>query len=320
MPYGYSAPVVPWQQAYSAPIFSATPTFNYPNMSAPASTVPAIGPNPATTVPANTNPGALPGPASNVADLPDIIALTKAIDALNLQAQQNANMSRIPGEQGLEQQSSDLIKQQLAGEVPADVRNLLQQQGAESNVVSGRDTNAAYLRALGLTSLGQEQAGQGNLSAAVARNPVAPIFDPSSQLITPYQQGMLNIDQAQLALEAQRLAQARATGGGGGGQGYYGGTGGTAQGPNPNLGNLLFPTITQPSPDSGWSPTMDMTGFDPNDPSTWLTPFEGDMSLPTDLQSTPPEMMPFNPDLPYTNPDVFNPQPSEFDYAAFYGA
>jgi hypothetical protein len=91
---------------------------------------------------------------------------------------------------------------------------------------------AAYERLLGLTSLDQIKSGETNLSAADARNPAAPIFDPATQLLTPNQAGSLALGQqrqnldaqaeadrvamenARLALEAARITP---SGGGGGG-------------------------------------------------------------------------------------------------------
>ena len=52
------------------------------------------------------------------------------------------------------------IASKTAGQVPDDVIALLKQQGAEQNVSTGAASNAAYLRALGQTSLGLEEQGQ----------------------------------------------------------------------------------------------------------------------------------------------------------------
>lgn len=281
---GYNAPI-------TAPIFgTGLPEFNpYPSGGGGA-----WFPSSSPTVPGANNPNALIAPQQNLESLPDITALTEAINALNLQAQQAANMGRIPGEQGLEQQSSNLIGQQMQGQVPADVQNLLRQQGAEQNVSTGRDSQTAYLRALGLTSLGQQQQGQQNLSAAVARNPVAPLFDPTHMLITPYQQGMLGLEQARIAAGLTNRLAPRMSGGGGGG---YSGAGGTAMGPvatNPNLGSMLFPQTTQ-SGGGGYVP-----------PEDFATSFENAFGVPwEDPNAVQPMISDFgidnylNPELPY---------------------
>jgi hypothetical protein len=44
-----------------------------------------------------------------------------------------------------------------------------------------------------------QQQGQQNLTAADARNPGAPLFDPTTQLLTPYQQGELTNQSASIA-------------------------------------------------------------------------------------------------------------------------
>lgn len=169
--------------------------------------------------------GVAPGAGKNLTDL------TSYINQLNREAQTQANQARIPGAAGLEQQSSNIIGQELKGQLPSDVLAQIQQQQAERGVASGvagsPNTNAAYLRAIGLTSIGQQQQGEQNLSSAYARNPAAPLFDPTTQLMTPYQAGSLTLAQQQeadrVALEQQRLALEGASigsrGGGGGGYG-----------------------------------------------------------------------------------------------------
>lgn len=132
--------------------------------------------------------------------------LSEQINAINRAAQQQANLSRIPNAPALEAQSSEMIGQQLMGEVPEDVLGLLGQQAAERGISTGLAgspaADAAYLRALGLTSIGQMEAGQKNLSAAYARSPAAPIFDVSTQLTTPYQSQQLQLRRDELAQQA----------------------------------------------------------------------------------------------------------------------
>ncbi len=135
------------------------------------------------------------------------------INQMNRNAQQQSLQARIPGAAGLETQSSANIGAELGGRVPQDVMQLLGQQAAERGVATGApgsaNANAAYLRALGLTSLGQEQVGQQNLTAAYARNPAAPIFDPTTQLITPYQGALIGESAANQSLAVnQMLTQA----------------------------------------------------------------------------------------------------------------
>lgn len=137
----------------------------------------------------------------------EITQISDLINQINRGAQTKANEARIPMAPTLEAQSSRNIQGELQGQLPPDVLALIGQQAAEAGVASGSvGSPAAYLKALGLTSLQQEETGQRDLSAAYARNPAAPIYDASGQLITPYQA-------AQLRLQAARLDQGGAPGG-----------------------------------------------------------------------------------------------------------
>lgn len=193
------------------------PMNNYTGAIMPPGSAPATNPVGVPTgppgVPALGTTSSIPGGATSGFDfstfsnnlgaqIPGIESLTQAINQLNQTAQQSANAGRIPNATGLESQSSNLIGQELGGQVPQDVLNLLAQQGAERGVAMGSpgsaNANAAYLRALGLTSLDLTNRGEANLTAALGRNPAAPVVDPSKFVMTPYQA-------AQLALEQERL-------------------------------------------------------------------------------------------------------------------
>ena len=180
------------------------------------------------------------------------------INSLNRSGQAAALGARIPNAGGLEAQSSANIGNELAGQLPPDVRALLGQQAAENATASGVSgspaANSAYLRALGLTSLQEQQMGQQNLSAALARNPQAPLYDPSQMVLSPYQSAELTLQEAN-ALTNTRLAQLPQGGGGGGGR---------TSGYNPPT----LPSPIQPQsvgatgiidsgyiPHGGWSPT-----------------------------------------------------------------
>lgn len=164
---------------------------------------------------------------------PNLSSLTELINGLNQTAQTNANAARVPNNPALEQQSSGNIGSLLKGEIPQDVINQLSQQAAERGVANGSpgsaNSNAALLRSLGLTSLDLQQTGQQNLTAADARNPGAPIFDPTTQLLTPYQAGTLNNQGNQLALEWYKALNpgSRVSGGGGSGGGSQSSGGGS---------------------------------------------------------------------------------------------
>jgi hypothetical protein len=127
---------------------------------------------------------------SNLAASPYMSQLSTLINSLNQSAQQTANMSRIPGEAGLEQQSSNDISAELAGQLNPGTVSMIQDSMAQLYGGNGfgadnAATSAAAERAMGLTAEGQVQAGQSNLSAAAARNPAAPIYDASGLLVTP---------------------------------------------------------------------------------------------------------------------------------------
>jgi hypothetical protein len=157
----------------------------------------------------------------------DLTALTHYINNLNLQSQAAANRNRIPHGGQLEAQSSANIGNELSGVVNPDVLRLLQQQAAERGVSTGTggspNSNAAYLQALGLTSMGIQHQGQADLTAAEGRNPAAHTFDPTTQLITPYESANLNqqnqFERDRMDIERQRLALEAAHAGGGGGGG-----------------------------------------------------------------------------------------------------
>lgn len=179
----------------------------------------------------------------NLGSATDLENISDRINQINLAATKAAQQARIPGETALETKSSANIAADLAGQVDPDTQALLAQQAAERGISGGFDpsspnASAAYLRALGLTSYGRKAAGQQELSGAVARNPAAPIFDPTTQLLTPYQGAQLELGyqtEADRAAEEQRrldLEAARGGGGGRGGGGRYG-YGGTETGSSP---------------------------------------------------------------------------------------
>jgi hypothetical protein len=160
--------------------------------------------------PAAATPPSVPSIASTQPNY-DIAA---AVNAFNRAQQQQANLSRIPGAAGLEGQSSANIASELSGSVPTDVLNMLGEQAAERGVSTGSinapGANAAYLRALGLTSLDQQARGQQDLSAAYSRNPDAPLFDVSGYMSEQDQRAMQEASlREQEAVQAQNYALAQ---------------------------------------------------------------------------------------------------------------
>ena len=104
--------------------------------------------------------------------------------------QQQARMPyafNLPNYGGMLSQRSKNIGGLLQGQVPTDVVEQIQQRGAERGVATGMsggpNGNAAWLRALGLTSLGLQQQGSQQFTQAIADTPVSPLFNPLSQFI-----------------------------------------------------------------------------------------------------------------------------------------
>lgn len=156
---------------------------------------PPLPPSPAGNPLSGLNTGGASGFNINGGASSNMVEVTNLINSLNLAAQQTANRGRIPDGSALEAQSSQNIASQLSGQLPPDVMRMMQQQSAERGVsqgVSGSpNDSAAYLRALGLSSLDMQNQGQQHLSAATARNPAAPLYDPSQMVLSPYQSGQL---------------------------------------------------------------------------------------------------------------------------------
>lgn len=176
----------------------------------------------------------------NLGSATDIKNISDIINQINLSATKAAQNARIPNNPALEAQSSANIGQELKGEVPQDVQNLLAQQAAERGIGGGGtatspNANAAYLRALGLTSIQQQQLGQQNLSAADARNPQAPITNPAEFALTPAQAAQLELGyQTEADRAAEEMLRLQLGGrGGGGGHPYGYGYGGTSTGSSP---------------------------------------------------------------------------------------
>lgn len=151
---------------------------------------PAYGGIPQVPAPGATQAGAI---GANLANLGSLYGLAGSVNAFN-QAQAPLGLrANLPGYQGMIGQSSQNIMANLAGQVPLDVQNQIAQAAAERGAGRGLgagapNVNAALLAALGKTSLGQQQLGEQQLTAAIARTPQGPMFDPSKFFITPADQ------------------------------------------------------------------------------------------------------------------------------------
>lgn len=164
---------------------------------------PAYGGIPSVPSPISTAGEAITG---NLGNLGGLYKLAGSVNAFN-QAQAPLGLqANLPGYQGMIGQSSRNIAANLAGQVPQDVVNQIAQQAAERGTATGLGTNApnsnaALLRALGLSSLGQTQLGEQQLTAAIGRTPQGPVFDPSKFFVTPDQE-----QQAQAAADLYKSA------------------------------------------------------------------------------------------------------------------
>lgn len=239
---------------------------------------PSWGGGSSVRTPMTTTPVSGAPPAAGM----DLTSLTNYINNLNRTAQTSANRARIPQGQALETRSSANIGGELRGEIPPDVIALMQQQAAERGVATGSpgspNSNAAYLRALGLTSLGLQEQGQRDLTAAEGRNPTAPIFDPSTQLLTPAQSINADLERQRLALEGASIA-ARNSGGYAGG-GYGGGRAPAAEPGMPDefVANSTATTgatgsiLGSLAPDFGRQQWWDSIGYSPTSTATSTAP------------------------------------------------
>ena len=143
----------------SAPAPSPAPPGGMPQ---PLGTPTPVGGSNLTSAPLSQLPGTLGGDATGG-------AITAG----------NAVNSQLPGyAQTLGNIGANLLSES-AGQLPADVIQQLQQQGAEAGTATGTNTNADYLKALGLTSLNLTNQAESGLESilpslpgqAISQNP-----------------------------------------------------------------------------------------------------------------------------------------------------
>lgn len=146
----------------------------------------AFGGKPAVPNPAASAAAATEG---NLANYPALDTLASQVDKSNLANVLTNVGANIPNYTGLVDQRSQNIKDQLAGVVPQDVQNLLQDRAAELGVSSGMPgapaIDYADLESLGLTSIGQKEAGAKALGSALSTMPNVPIMDPTQSFTMP---------------------------------------------------------------------------------------------------------------------------------------
>lgn len=125
----------------------------------------------------------------DIANFPQLSQLANQVNTFNTQQAIAPYIANLPGYSQMVEQSSANIGNLLQGQIPQDVLNLIGQQAAERGVNQGiagsPNQNAEMLRALGLTSLGLQQQGEGELTAAIGRTPVPQLFNTAQFLTTP---------------------------------------------------------------------------------------------------------------------------------------
>lgn len=242
---------------------------------------PAYGGVPVVPDPISSQYQAIYGNTSNLGDIYNMAGGINKFGAQQAKGQYEANL---PGYDAMTSKASSDIMDELNGVVPDDVMANLQQSAAERGVATGSpqsaNTGAQYLRALGLTSLGQKQVGQTNLTEAIRRTPTSPLFNVASMLVNPNDEQAARMaanlyasaPNPRAAAEeamANALAGVKAGAGGGGGGGTSINPAGIAP-PNTTAGNSPattpyttpvyggnggggFPTTTNTNPYANWS-------------------------------------------------------------------
>ena len=96
-------------------------------------------------------------------------------------------LTGLPGYASNLGQQGQNVGSMLRGDVPADVVRNIQQAGAERGIAmgmgGGANTNAAWLRALGLTSLGLQNQGAKQFSQMQSDLPVPELWNPMSLFV-----------------------------------------------------------------------------------------------------------------------------------------
>lgn len=228
-----------------------------------AAGVMGTGGNPFGGIPAPVNPqtaqaNSIGGNLSNIASLHALA--TGAGAASGAGAAANLN-TVLPGATAGLEQGLGVATQDLTGQLPADVIAQIQQGAAERGVGTGTNgspnSNASYLKALGLNSLDLQNTGIKDLSTVIGSTPIGPQFNPNSQLIDPAQQLEQENYNASLAAAPDPAAAARANL-----SALYGGRGAASSPLSPGGSGAPTDNFWQTDPNSWWR------GGGPTSPST----------------------------------------------------
>ena len=147
----------------------------------------AYGTVPTVPSPQSTQSTALSG---DISQLGNISSLTTGLDSASAGGYLSSLESLIPGYSGLSSTASSDISSLLSGQLPQDVLSQLNTQAAQRGVsfdASSPNTDAAALRAMGLTSLNLEQSGLSGLQGLIGENQVTQA-NPSAGLVSPSDQ------------------------------------------------------------------------------------------------------------------------------------
>lgn len=233
--------------------------------------------------------------------LPDIQQITDAINQMTGESFRQAAGSRIPGQAGLEAASSADIQALLSpGEYFPGTSREAAEVGSLRGVPGSGAAESTWVRMTDAERLARMGLGQQFLTAALARNPIAPQFDPSglanylaqlpgqrAQLLTQQQQfAAQQQQQRDLALaqleNAWRIAQMNALRAGGAlrGSPQFGG-GGFVQNVSPNLPRPI-PAVPLPTPE-GWGQAWSEPAFPDVNQAFPQVPFNQGWDLPLDI-------------------------------------
>lgn len=150
---------------------------------------PAYGGIPQVPNPVGTAGTAISG---NIGNLNSLYQLGGGVDQFAQGQLQGSLASAIPNYAGLTQKSSQNIASELGGQLPTDVVNTIIQNAAERGIMTGSpgspNSDAAMMRALGLSSLNMTEMGQKDLATTKTTTPFAQPFDISRMFVSPEQQ------------------------------------------------------------------------------------------------------------------------------------
>jgi hypothetical protein len=200
IPAGYRAVPVPQPPGmnFGAPNWQLAPIPGYQAPGAAGSS----GATPATST-GNTAFPTIPN-----FGLPDIAAITAAINQMTGEAFRQAEGSRIPGQAGLEDQSSAGIQQLLspAEYFPGTSREVAEIGGQRGFQEGAPSLDNTWVRRTRDEQLREMALGQQFLTGALGRHPIAPQFDPSG--LASYL-AQLPGQRAQLLTQQQQFAQSQ---------------------------------------------------------------------------------------------------------------